>query len=78
MRKEDQTERSVWSTNFSQFRSTVLNIRLGCRAEPFAQLIEIELTSRECLPAVWAGNYWSNLTVISILVGRLCGRPDFG
>ncbi|EMB14760.1 hypothetical protein RE6C_04567 [Rhodopirellula europaea 6C] len=55
-----------------------MNIRLGCRAKPFAQLIEIELTPRECLPAVWAGNYWSNLTVISILVGRLCGRPDFG
>lgn len=44
----------------------------------FTQLIEIDMTFRECLPAIWAGNYWSYLTVISILVGRLCGRPDFG
>lgn len=34
-------------------------------------LIEIDMTYRECLPAFWAGNYWSYLTVISILVGHL-------
>ncbi|KLU03685.1 hypothetical protein RISK_004092 [Rhodopirellula islandica] len=50
-----------------------MNIRLGCWAALFVPLIEIDMTFRNCLPATWAGRYWSYLTVISILVGRLCG-----